>query len=122
MKVLGNILWILIIGWISAALWVLFGVLCFMTIIMIPFGYQCFKIALFSLCPFGQSLEFDGGPASVIVNIIWAILFGLPIAAFHVAIGIMLCMTIVGIPFGLQCFKIAAIGMIPFGSRGVSES
>ena len=94
----------------------------FMTIIMIPFGYQCFKIALFSLCPFGQNLEFDGGPASVIVNIIWAIFFGLFIAAFHVAIGIMLCMTIIGIPFGLQCFKIAAIGMIPFKSRGVSKS
>ncbi len=115
MKLLGNIIWFIIIGLLSTISWVLVGLLWCITIIGIPFGVQCFKIASFVLFPFGKTIHtnFDSHP---IANIIWLIFFGWEITVFYVFIGIVLYITIIGIPFGKQCFKLASLSLLPFGA------
>jgi len=114
-KLLGNIIWFIIIGLLSTISWVLVGLLWCITIIGIPFGVQCFKIASFVLFPFGKTIHtnFDSHP---IANIIWLIFFGWEITVFYVFIGIVLYITIIGIPFGKQCFKLASLSLLPFGA------
>ena len=115
MKLLGNVLWFVIVGLLSFVLWILLGLLWCITIIGIPFGVQCFKIASFSLFPFGKTIKtnFDSHP---IANIIWLILFGWEITVGYAIIGIILYITIIGIPFGKQCFKLASLSLLPFGA------
>ena len=108
----GNFLWIIFGGWISALGWLLAGCLWCITILGIPIGKQCFKLASISLDPFGKEIEYGGGPVSFLVNILWFLLSGLELAA----------VTIIGIPFGKQYFKIAKLALAPFGARIVSKS
>jgi len=116
MKLLGNILWFVVVGLVSFVMWILVGLMWCITIIGIPFGVQCFKIASFSLFPFGKTIQthFDSHP---IANIIWLILFGWEITVGYVFVGIVLYITIIGIPFGKQCFKLASISLLPFGAQ-----
>ncbi|MGD9761509.1 MAG: YccF domain-containing protein [Candidatus Izemoplasmatales bacterium] len=116
MKLLGNVIWFVIIGLLSFISWVLVGLLWCITIIGIPFGVQCFKIASFVLFPFEKTIHtnFDSHP---IANIIWLIFFGWEITVFYVFIGIVLYITIIGIPFGKQCFKLASLSLLPFGAE-----
>lgn len=120
MKLLGNLLWCLLGGLVSALSWVLAGLLWCITIVGIPVGLQCFKFASLSLFPFGKEIIFAGGAPSVLLNIIWLLVSGLPLAIAHAAWGCILCITIIGIPFGLQFFKIARLALLPFGSRVVT--
>jgi uncharacterized membrane protein YccF (DUF307 family) len=118
MKFIGNIIWLLFGGIIAAILWALAGLLLCVTIIGIPFGVQCFKIAGFVLWPFGKEIDLGySGAGGLIFNIIWLIVFGWEFAIAHVVIGAIFCITIIGIPFGLQHFKLAMLGLIPFGAR-----
>ncbi len=118
LRFLGNILWLVFGGIIGAILWTLAGVLVCLTIIGIPFGLQCFKIAGFVLWPFGRDVEIGSfGIGSLIGNILWILLLGWELCIAHLTIGILLCLTIIGIPFGLQHFKLALIAMLPFGAR-----
>ena len=78
---------------------------------------QCFKFAALSLCPFGKEVVFGGGAGSVLLNILWLVLTGLPMALAHAAWGCLLCVTVIGIPFGLQFFKLARLSLFPFGSQ-----
>jgi uncharacterized membrane protein YccF (DUF307 family) len=118
MYFIGNILWLLLGGIIAFILWVIAGLILCITIIGIPFGIQCFKIAEFVLWPFGKEIELGNfGAGGLLLNIIWLLFFGWEFAIFHVVIGLILCITIVGIPFGLQHFKFAKLGLIPFGAR-----
>lgn len=117
MGCLGNILWLIFGGLLSALSWVLAGCLWCITILGIPIGMQCFKFASLSLCPFGKQVKYGGGAGSLILNIIWLILSGLPLAIGHTLIGCVLCVTIIGIPFGLQYFKLAKLALMPFGSE-----
>jgi len=117
MRFLGNVLWFILGGFISALLWVLVGILWCITIFGIPVGVQCFKMASLSMCPFGKDVEFDGGTFSFIVNIIWVLISGLELAAINFVFGLILCITIIGIPFGKQFFKIAKLSLLPFGAR-----
>lgn len=118
MNFIGNIIWLLIGGIIAAILWALSGLLLCLTIIGIPFGLQCFKIAGFVLWPFGKEIELGHfGAGGLIFNIIWLIVFGWEFAVTHVIIGLIFCITIIGIPFGIQHFKFAKLGLIPFGAR-----
>ena len=78
---------------------------------------QCFKFALLSFFPFGKEVRYGGGPVSLLVNIIWLIVSGLPLAAEHAILGCALCVTIIGIPFGLQHFKLAQLALMPFGAE-----
>lgn len=118
MYFIGNILWLLLGGIIAFILWMLAGLILCITIIGIPFGIQCFKIAEFVLWPFGKEIELGNfGAGGLLLNIIWLLFFGWEFAIFHVVIGLILCITIIGIPFGLQHFKFAKLGLIPFGAR-----
>lgn len=117
MGCLGNILWMIFGGLINALSWFLAGCLWSITIIGLPIGAQCFKFASLSLCPFGKEIRYGGGAGSLLLNIIWIIVTGLPMALEHAAMGLVLCCTIIGIPFGLQQFKLAQLSLMPFGSE-----
>ena len=116
MKFLGNIIWFILVGLWTAIGYFVAGILLCITIIGIPFGMQCFKIASLVLTPFGQNVKthFEKHP---IANIIWLLLFGWEIAIGYIMAGIIFCITIIGIPFGKQCFKLAALSLIPFGAN-----
>ena len=117
MKLLGNILWFILVGLWSCIGWLISGVLCCITVIGVPFGLQCFKIARLSLFPFGKEIEPGKGTGSAIGNIIWVILLGLWLAIGYIFSGILFCITVIGIPFGKQCFKLAKLSFMPFGAK-----
>ncbi len=118
MSFFGNIIWLVFGGIISAILWFVSGLILCVTIIGIPFGVQCFKIASFVIWPFGRKVEIGNfGVGGLLFNIIWLILFGWEFAVLHFVVGLIFCITIIGIPFGLQHFKFAQLGLIPFGAR-----
>lgn len=115
MKFLGNLIWVVFGGWFTALTWLLYGILWSITIIGIPMGKQCFKFAKLSFMPFDKEVtEKDSGAVSFIANLIWAISTGIPMALEHIAIGLIFCITIVGIPFGKQYFKLAKLSFAPF--------
>ena len=87
------------------------------TVVGIPVGMQCFKFAALSFFPFGKEVQYGGGAGSFLLNIIWLIVSGLPLALEHLALGTALCVTIIGIPFGLQQFKLAKLALMPFGAE-----
>ena len=116
MKLLGNILWLIFGGLLSALGWVLAGILWCVTIIGIPIGRQCFKLAHLSLWPFGHKVIYEGQTVSFIVNVLWFIISGFILALGNFLTGCILCITIIGIPFGKQFFKIAKLAMAPFGA------
>ena len=112
-----NLLWIICGGLWQALAWGIAGILWCVTIIGIPIGRQCFKIASLSFAPFGKEVEYGGGAPSFIANVIWIIVSGIPLAICAAINGLVLFCTIIGIPFGLQCFKIAKLALMPFGAR-----
>jgi uncharacterized membrane protein YccF (DUF307 family) len=118
MSFIGNIIWLLFGGIIASIAWFLAGIILCITIIGIPFGVQFFKISSFVLWPFGKEIELGNfGAGGLLFNILWLILLGWEFAIAHLVIGIVFCITVVGIPFGLQHFKLAKLGLIPFGAR-----
>lgn len=118
MSLLGNILWLVFGGLISAALWMVSGILLCLTIIGIPFGLQCFKIASLVLWPFGRDIEIGQfGAFGFLGNLVWIIFCGWWLCLDHLLFGILLCITIIGIPFGVQHFKLARLAFIPFGAK-----
>lgn len=120
MNFLGNILWFLLGGFIVSLYYFLTGIVFCITIIGIPFGLQLIKLAGFALWPFGHDIQSDtndGGCLAIIMNVIWILVGGIEIAMLHLAFGVFLCITIVGIPFGLQHFKMALLALIPFGKK-----
>lgn len=121
MRVLGNILWIIFGGLVQAGLWLLAGAAWCVTIIGIPLGLQCFKFASLSFLPFTKEVEYGGGAVSLVANVFWLLLTGIWMAAVNVIWGAVLCVTIIGIPFGLQCFKLAKLSLLPFGAKIVPK-
>ena len=119
MAFLGNLLWVLFGGLIGGLGWTLAGCLWCITIVGIPVGLQCFKFAGLAFFPFGKEIVYGGGTFSVLVNIIWLLLSGLELAIGYVVLGCLWCITIVGIPFGKQCFKLAKLALMPFGASVV---
>jgi uncharacterized membrane protein YccF (DUF307 family) len=120
MNFLGNILWLVLGGLIVSLCYFVAGLLFCITIIGIPFGLQLFKIGMFALWPFGNDVVSDtndGGCLSIIMNVIWILVFGIEIATIHLVFGLICCITIIGIPFGLQHFKMALLALIPFGKK-----
>jgi len=119
MRLLLNVIWLILCGWWMAILYLLAGIVCFILIITIPFGIAAFRIASYVLWPFGRSIEVrrEAGIGSVIGNIIWIILIGWWLAIGHLTSGIVLCLTIIGIPLGLANFKMIPISLIPLGVR-----
>lgn len=121
MGCLGNIIWFICGGFISGLSWLLFGFLWCITIVGIPVGLQCFKLASLSFFPFGKRVEYGGGTVSFLLNIIWLLVSGIPLAIESAVFGAILCITVIGIPFGMQHFKIAKLALMPFGTNVVNN-
>ena len=122
MNTLGNIIWFIVGGFWQGMSWTLAGILWSITIIGIPIGQQCFKLANMAFFPFGKRIEYQNTNAfSMLANILWLIISGIPLAIAAIANGIVLCITIIGIPFGLQCFKFAQLALMPFGAKIIKE-
>ena len=117
MGCLGNLLWLVFGGFISGVSWCLAGCLWCLTLIGIPVGLQCFKLAGLTFFPFGKEVRYGGGAGSFLLNVVWLLVSGLPLALEHVVWALVLCVTIVGIPFGLQHFKLAKLALMPFGTE-----
>lgn len=120
MKFLGNILWLILGGAVIALIYCLVGLLMCITIIGIPFGLQLFKLGAYALWPFGHELvdkPNEPGCVSVVMNLIWILLGWWEIALLHLACGLVFCITIVGIPWGLQHFKMVIPSIFPFGKE-----
>jgi Predicted membrane protein len=118
MKFIGNIVWLILGGMVIALVYYILGLLFCLTIIGIPFGFQLFKFGTFSLWPFGtQVIEGKDsiGCTNLFMNILWIILGWWEIALMHLFFGFILCITIIGIPFGMQHFKMAGLSLLPFG-------
>lgn len=118
MKFLGNIIWLLFGGIITCIEYLIASLLLMITIIGIPFGLQTLKLATLALWPFGKevtSSPSSGGCLSVLMNVIWILVGGIWICLTHLGFGLLLCITIIGIPFGIQHFKMAALALTPFG-------
>ena len=121
MRLIGNILWFIFGGFFSGLSWLIAGLLWCITIIGIPYGRQCFKFASLSFSPFGKDVEYGGGVPSALANIIWVIVSGIWMALENFFIGLIWCITVVGIPFGKQFFKIAKLSLMPFGAQIVKK-
>ena len=117
MTFIGNLIWILCGGLLSAIGWWLAGVLWCITIIGIPIGLQCFKLSSLSLNPFGKEVVDEGGTVSCLMNILWFLFSGVELAIGNFLLGCLLCITIIGIPFGKQFFKLAGLSLFPFGKK-----
>ena len=113
MKTLGNVLWFIFTGLASGLGYFFAGLLWCITIIGIPFGKQCFKFAKLTFFPFGKKIIKDKGHP--IANVLWFIFGGFGFCLGYFFAGLMWCITIIGIPFGKQCFKLAKLSVAPFG-------
>ncbi len=124
MNTLGNILWIIFGGAIIAIEYMVAGIFMCLTIIGIPFGLQSMKIGLFALLPFGSTTVptcNGNGCLNTFMNVLWILIGGIWIALSHMVIGLVLCITIIGIPFGLQHFKLMTVALTPFGRQIVAS-
>jgi uncharacterized membrane protein YccF (DUF307 family) len=130
-RTLGNIIWFIFGGAIMGLGWWLVGLIAFITIIGIPWGKACFTIGTFSFFPFGQQAinradvkaggDIGTGIFGTVGNIIWLVLAGIWLAISHITIAVALCVTIIGIPFGIQHVKLAIIALMPIGQTVVSN-
>ena len=122
MRFILNIIWLVLCGiWMSIA-YAVAGIICFLLfflVVTIPFGIAAFRIANYVLWPFGRTITRRprAGVGSLIGNVIWIILFGWELALGHLITGILLCITIIGIPLGLGNFKIIPISLVPLGAE-----
>ncbi len=117
MRFLGNLLWFIFGGLEGGICWLLAGCLWCVTIVGMPIGLQCFKFVGLALWPFGKEVCYGGGTLSMLANILWLLLSGLPLAAAYAFVGCVWCVTIIGIPFGKQFFKLARLALMPFGAE-----
>jgi uncharacterized membrane protein YccF (DUF307 family) len=124
MRFIGNIIWLVFGGIIIAIEYLIGSILLIITIIGIPFGVQTLKMAALALWPFGRDTVVHSrasGCLYIFMNILWLLTGGIWIALTHMIFGAVLCITIIGIPFGLQHFKLASIALNPFGRDIVSS-
>lgn len=124
MRTLLNLLWLVLSGFWLALGYLSAGVLMCVLIITIPFGIASFRLAAYVLWPFGRTVvrRPDAGAASTIGNIVWFVLVGAWMAIAHLLLGVLLCLTVIGIPLGLGNFKLAAVAVAPLGKEIVSTS
>jgi uncharacterized membrane protein YccF (DUF307 family) len=118
MRLIGNLIWLIFGGLVIAVEYFVGSILLMITIIGIPFGVQTLKMASLALWPFGRETRVHArasGCLYILMNIIWLFAGGIWIALTHLIFGLVLCITIIGIPFGLQHFKLASIALTPFG-------
>lgn len=118
MSCIGNIIWIIFGGFFNSIGWLFIGALWCLTIIGIPVGLQCFKMAKLQLAPFGRDVvTVNDSGVSLVMNILWIIFGGLAMCLANILSAILLCITIIGIPFAAQSLKIAKLSLMPFGKE-----
>lgn len=120
MNFLGNLIWLICGGFFAALGYLVGGIILCLTIVGIPFGLQCFKLAALELMPFGSQVVPSGssmGCLSLFCNIIWLLCGGLYTALVHLLFAFLLCLTIIGIPFARQHIKLMELSLMPFGKR-----
>ena len=118
MGCLMNVLWLIFGGLLTAIEYVIASLLLMLTIVGIPFGMQTLKLAGLALWPFGKEVRSgvrSNGCLYLVMNVLWIFLGGIWICLSHLFFGILLCITIIGIPFGIQHFKLATVALTPFG-------
>ena len=122
MNLIGNIIWVLFGGFFLSLGYILGGLVLCLTIVGIPFGIQVMKLGLFALFPFGGDIvpgKKPMGCLSLLLNVLWIIFGGIEVALGHLTMGVIFCCTIIGIPFGLQHFKLMVLSLMPFGHEVV---
>ena len=117
MRLLLNIIWLVLCGIWMAIAYAVAGIICCILIITIPFGIASFRIANYALWPFGRTIirQPTAGALSAIGNVIWIIVAGIWLAIGHIVTGVLLCLTIIGIPLGIASFKMVPISLLPLG-------
>ena len=118
MKILGNLIWLLFGGFVIAVEYLIGSIALIVTIVGIPFGVQTLKLAGLAIWPFGRDTRVHSrasGCLYIIMNVIWLLFGGIWIALTHVIFGLLLCITIIGIPFGMEHFNLPALALTPFG-------
>lgn len=116
MRVLGNLIWFILFGLWEGLAYVLLGALCFVSLVGIPLGIACFRLAKLAFFPFGKRVEADY-EAHPVGNVIWMALGGAQMAVLYAIIGALLCVTIIGIPFAKQYFKLMKLSALPYGAE-----
>ena len=119
LRLILNLIWFFLAGIWLAIVYVVIGVVALILIITIPFGLACFRIAGFALWPFGRQIvrRPSAGAPSAIGNVVWIIFFGWELALMHLITGVMLCLTLIGIPLGLGNFKLIPVSLFPLGTE-----
>lgn len=124
MRLLGNVIWMIFGGLETAIIYFCASFILALTIVGIPFAMQTLKIGVFTLIPFGSKVVPEPivfKPLAIIMNIIWIVIAGLWISILHLILGVLFLLTIIGIPFGIQHFKLAKIALVPFGKRIINK-
>ena len=124
MNAIGNLLWIILGGFIIFILYLFGSFILMLTIVGIPFGVQTLKLAVLSLLPFGKEVrqgERAGGCLYLLMNVIWLLVAGIEIAIFHALLALLFAITIIGIPFAVQHIKLAYLALVPFGNDIVDK-
>ena len=132
MKVLGNVIWFCFLGgFFSWLLWLIACLLAYISIVGIPWGRACWNISEMAAWPFGKEAinrreltdrrDFGTGIFGSVGNVLWLLLVGVWLALAHTISGLALCITIIGIPFGLQHFKLAGLALWPIGKAIVAK-
>lgn len=124
LRTLLNLVWLVLQGWILALAYALAGLIACLLVVTIPFGIAAFRLAGFVVWPFGRTTVTapGAGVASAVGNLVWFLVAGWWLALVHVVAGIGFCLTIIGIPFGIASFKLAAVGLFPLGKRVVETT
>ena len=119
MRTLLNLIWLVLAGFWLAVGYAIAGLICCVLIVMIPFGIAAFRIAAFTLWPFGRTIvdKPSSGAGALLGNLIWIIFAGWWLALAHLTTGIALCLTIIGIPLGVANFKLIPISLVPLGKE-----
>jgi uncharacterized membrane protein YccF (DUF307 family) len=122
LRLLLNIIWLVFAGLWMAIGYAFAALICFVLIITIPFGIAALRIGIFALWPFGKTVvkRADAGVASGVGNVLWFLLCGWWLALMHLITGVVLCVTVIGIPLGLGNFKLIPVSLMPFGREIVS--
>ncbi len=120
MSCFGNIIWLIFGGFLTGLGYILGGILTMLTIIGIPFGIQAIKLGIATMTPFGREIvevKNSRSALNIFFNIFWAVLFGWEIAIAHFLHGVILAITIIGLPFAGQHFKLMTLALFPFGKE-----
>ena len=120
MSLIGNIIWLIFGGFLSGMGYILGGLLFCLTIVGIPIGMQAVKLGIATMTPFGKEIVATDQAADfgiILLNILWAVVFGWEIAVAHLVHGLILAITIIGLPFARQHFKLIPIALAPFGRK-----